>query len=709
MTAPTPGLAGRLARELGAPERAVAAAIALFDEGRTLAFVARYRKEQIRGLDEEGLRRLALGLERERRLDERRAGILAKLEERGADPAVLAAVAAAGSLAELEEIWAPWKSSRKTKADLARAAGLDRLAEALVDPRRRGDADELTREFAPTGSDHDEALAGAIEILIDRLRKDTTLRPPLLEILRRGRLTAKRKRGFDGQDRRFDELMDQAFPLDRLPGHRLLALQRGEEAGALSLTIDFDLRAATQAVARGLAPVALLRAHPELRAAVERALDKHLAPSIERELLAERRGLAEREAAEVFARNLRALLLAAPAGPRPVLALDPGFRAGCKIAALDRVGEVVETTIIHPTEPRRDEEGSTRRLVELIRRHRIELLALGNGQGSRETMAFLRARLLPALAEAGLDRPEIVLVSEAGASVWSASAEAAAELPDLDLSLRGAVSIGRRLQDPLAELVKIEPRSLGVGQYQHDVDPKLLEASLDRELECAVAAVGVDLRTASSALLARVPGLGPRLATTIVERRAAQGPPRSREELRTIKGLGPVAFENCAGFLRIKGEEALDRSGIHPESYPLVDAIAALRGLDRSSLLGRRIELDDAERADLAAFGAETVADVLRELAEPGRDPRAEFRNVRFREDVTTIGDLEPGMHLEGVVTNATDFGLFCDLGVDKDGLLHHSRLRGRPAPGPGAILRLVVLEVDQDRGRIALDLENRP
>jgi protein Tex len=714
----------RIANELGAREAQVGAAIALIDGGATVPFIARYRKEATGGLDDAQLRTLEERLSYLRELEERRAVILASIRDQGKlDDALEAQLKAADNKARLEDIYLPFKPKRRTKASLAREAGLEALAEALLcAPDRDPATSALDYVDAQKGvGDSAAALEGARAILTERFAEDADLIGALRdEMWAKGRLVARVRPGKESVGAKFSDYFAFAEKFATLPSHRILALFRAEKEEVIELAFEpeegadagsggpnlYEQRIASRfgMSDRGRAGDRWLA--DTVRFAWRTKIKVHL--SIDQRLRLWQ--AAEREAVRVFATNLRDLLLAAPAGVRATMGLDPGLRTGVKVAVVDPTGQVVAAATIYPHEPQRRWDESIATLAHLAREHHVELIAIGNGTASRETdtLAGELLRLHPAL-----ELTKIV-VSEAGASVYSASAYASQELPDLDVSLRGAVSIARRLQDPLAELVKIDPKSIGVGQYQHDVSQHLLARSLDAVVEDCVNAVGVDVNTASPPLLARVSGIGEGLAQSIVAHRNANGAFRSRQALRDVPRLGPKAFEQCAGFLRIRdGEDPLDASAVHPEAYPVVRRILAATRRELRALIGDAAVLRALAPKDFvdAKFGLPTVSDILRELEKPGRDPRPAFQAVRFRDDVKTLTDLKPGMVLEGVVTNVAAFGAFVDVGVHQDGLVHVSAMAKtfvkdpRAVVKPGDIVRVKVLKLDAARRRIALTL----
>ncbi|SCL32771.1 uncharacterized protein GA0070616_4549 [Micromonospora nigra] len=716
----------RIAEELGVAERQVRAAVELLDGGATVPFIARYRKEATGLLDDTQLRTLEERLRYLRELDERRAAVLESIRAQGKlDETLEAQIMAADSKSRLEDIYLPYKPKRRTRAQIAREAGLEPLAESLLadptqDPRTAAgafvDADRGVADAAA-------ALDGARAILIERFAEDADLIGTLREQMwSRGRLVARVRDGQETVGAKFADYFDFAEPYPKLPSHRILAMFRGEKEGVLDLTMDPEAEGDSDATPAGPTRYEAVIAGRFGVVDRGRPADRWLADTVRwawrtrilihlgADLRMRLWQAAEEEAVRVFATNLRDLLLAAPAGSRPTMGLDPGLRTGVKVAVVDATGKVVATDTIYPHEPRRQWDASIETLARLAAAHQVELVAIGNGTASRETDK-LAGDLITRFPQLKLTK---VVVSEAGASVYSASAYASQELPGLDVSLRGAVSIARRLQDPLAELVKIDPRSIGVGQYQHDLSEVKLSRSLDAVVEDCVNAVGVDVNTASAPLLTRVSGIGAGLAENIVLHRDANGPFRTRSELRKVARLGPKAFEQCAGFLRIPGgDDPLDSSSVHPEAYPVVRRILASTGQDLRSLIGRSAILRGLRATDFVddTFGLPTVTDILAELEKPGRDPRPEFRTATFVEGVEKIGDLTPGMVLEGVVTNVAAFGAFVDVGVHQDGLVHVSAMSRTFVKDPrevvksGDVVKVKVLDVDVPRKRISLTL----
>ena len=723
----------QLAAELGARPAQIDAAVALLDGGATVPFIARYRKEATQGLDDVQLRELELRLGYLRELEDRRAAVLRSVDEQGKlDPALRAAIEAATTKQALEDLYLPYKPRRRTRAMIAREAGLAPLAERLfADPLTDPSSAALAYLNADAGfADAPAVLDGVRDILAERWAEDPALVGSLREWLwSEGVLRASLVEGRNAADAevaKFRDYFDHAEPVRSMPSHRALAVFRGRAQGILDVRLLAPDEARADAkpdapIAQGRIALHLAwsdRQRPGdalIRKTIAWCWRVKLSLGLERDLFARLREEAERVAIKVFAANLRDLLLAAPAGPRVVLGLDPGIRTGCKVAVVDATGRVLATDTVFPHEPRRDWDGALHTLARLCRAHGVNLVAIGNGTASRETDR-LAAELIQRLKASACDAPvERVVVSEAGASVYSASEVASRELPELDASLRGAVSIARRVQDPLAELVKIDPKSIGVGQYQHDVSQAELARSLAAVVEDCVNAVGVDVNTASPPLLARVAGLSAGVAEAVVRWRDAHGAFRSRLQLRDVPGLGARTFEQAAGFLRIRGgDDALDASGVHPETYPLVRRMLATLGLAAGEVMGRSDVIRRLRPEAFAddRFGSITVADVLAELEKPGRDPRPDFKVARFNEGVEELRDLKPGMRLEGTVSNVAAFGAFVDLGVHQDGLVHVSQLAdrfvkdAREVVKTGDVVKVTVLEVDLARRRIALSMK---
>ncbi|TDD24326.1 Tex family protein [Nonomuraea diastatica] len=702
----------RIAAELGVRDGQVQAAVDLLDGGATVPFIARYRKEATGALDDAQLRTLEERLRYLRELEERRAAILESIESQGKlDDELREQIMAAETKARLEDIYLPYKPKRRTKAQIARELGLEPLADQLLaDPAH--DPAATAEGFVTEGvADAAAALEGARAILIERFAEDADLIGALREQLwNRGRLVSKVREGKEEAGAKFSDYFDFGEPFTKLPSHRILAMFRGEKEEILSVTLepddspDYEMRVASRFGVSDQGRPADKWLAETVRWAWRTRILVHLGIDLRMRLWQ----AAEDEAVRVFAANLRDLLLAAPAGARPTMGLDPGLRTGVKVAVVDATGKVVETATIYPHEPKRQWAESLAVLGALAQRHGVELIAIGNGTASRETdkLAGELVQHMPSVTK--------IVVSEAGASVYSASPYASQELPELDVSLRGAVSIARRLQDPLAELVKIDPKSIGVGQYQHDLAESKLSRSLDAVVEDCVNAVGVDVNTASAPLLTRVSGIGSTLAESIVRHRDANGPFRARSALKSVPRLGPKAFEQCAGFLRIRGgNDPLDVSSVHPEAYPVVRRILGAVKSDLKTLIGNTAALRSLRPDDFTddTFGLPTVTDILRELEKPGRDPRPAFKTATFKEGVEKLSDLTPGMILEGVVTNVAAFGAFVDVGVHQDGLVHVSAMSRnyvkdpRDVVKPGDIVRVKVLDVDIPRKRISLTL----
>ncbi|OHC49706.1 MAG: RNA-binding transcriptional accessory protein [Rhodobacteraceae bacterium GWF1_65_7] len=707
-----------IAREIGAQAPQVAAAIELLDGGATVPFVARYRKEATGGLDDTQLRTLAERLTYLRELEARRAAIFASVTEQGKMTDDLAAgIAKADTKAELEDIYLPFKPKRRTRAMIARENGLGPLAEAILADRSADPAKLAAGYVTEAVADVKAALEGARDIVAESLAENAELLGRLRGHMKQvAALSATVVAGKEAEGAKFSDYFAHREPWGKAPSHRVLAMLRGRNEGVLNIDLEIDADAPRgQSPAERICGAALQAGSTGagdqwLREAASWAWRVKLKTSLTLDLMGDLRERAEAEAINVFARNLKDLLLAAPAGGKATMGLDPGIRTGVKVAVVDATGKVLGTDTVYPFQPKNDLRGAQVTIAQLIAKHGVKLIAIGNGTASRETEKMV-ADLLGHLPG---EKPVKVIVSEAGASVYSASELAAKEFPGLDVSLRGAVSIARRLQDPLAELVKIEPKSIGVGQYQHDVDQHRLGRSLEAVVEDAVNAVGVDLNTASAPLLARVSGVGPSLAEAIVSHRDANGPFQTRRELLKVARLGPKAFEQAAGFLRIPaGKEPLDASSVHPEAYEVARKIVAACGRDIRSLMGDAAALKRLNPRDFidAKFGLPTVQDILAELEKPGRDPRPSFKTATFADGVEDIKDLRPGMMLEGTVTNVAAFGAFVDIGVHQDGLVHVSQLADSFVKDPhevvkaGDVVKVRVVEVDVPRKRIGLTM----
>ena len=713
-----------LATDIAAQPRQVESAIALLDEGATVPFIARYRKEITGGLDDVQLRKLEERLGYLRELEDRRAAVIDSIRSQGKlNDDLESKLQAATTKAEVEDLYLPYKPKRRTKAEIARERGLGPLAELLLTDRSQVPVEAAAAFVAGEVTDAKMALEGARDILSERFAEDAELLGRLRQHLRDKALL--KSRVFDGKQEagaKFSDYFEHQESWAKVAGHRALAMMRGrnEEVLLLEIEADADDPSPVKPVERMIAAANGIRS-ADASAADAWLMDVarwtwrvRLQTSLSVDLMLELRSRAEAEAIEVFAKNLKDLLLAAPAGSKPTLGLDPGIRTGVKVAAIDGTGKLVETATVYPFQPKNDVRGAQAEIARLIKKHGIELIAIGNGTASRETEKLV-TELLTVIPEP--QRPRKVVVSEAGASVYSASELASNEFPELDVSLRGAVSIARRLQDPLAELVKIDPKSIGVGQYQHDVDQYRLARQLDTVVEDAVNAVGVDLNLASASLLARVSGLGGSLADAIVFHRNQRGAFKSRKDLLEVSRLGPKTFEQCAGFLRIRdGAEPLDASGVHPEAYDVAQRIVKACGRDVRAVLGDSAALKklDAKQFVDERFGLPTVRDILAELEKPGRDPRPEFKTATFADGVNEVADLKPGMELEGTVTNVAAFGAFVDIGVHQDGLVHVSQLADRFVKDPhqvvkaGQIVKVRVVDVDVKRGRIALTMKSK-
>jgi len=718
---PPAPVTARIAADLQVAEHRVRAAVSLLDEGSTVPFIARYRKEATGGLDDAELRRLEERLSYLRELDERRDAVIAAIDEQGKlTPQLQSALWAADTKARVEDIYLPYKRKRRTKAQIARENGLEPLAQALLDDPARNPEETAAGYLGDEVPDAAAALDGARHILIERAGEDAELVGAVRERFWR-EATVRTEPKSDqvaaspaGQ--KFRDYFDFAEAAATMPSHRVLAVLRGEKENVLTVAFDGgedEPYEALTAATLGVDRAAVGAATPWLATTVRWAWRTKLMISATVDARLRLRRTAEEQAVEVFATNLKDLLLAAPAGTRPTLGLDPGFRTGVKVAVVDGTGKVVDTATIYPHQPANKWDQAKAILGALVARHEVDLIAIGNGTASRETDA-LAGELVAEIRTAGQRAPAKAVVSEAGASVYSASEYASHELPELDVSLRGAVSIARRLQDPLAELVKIDPKSIGVGQYQHDVTPAVLARSLDAVVEDAVNAVGVEVNTASVPLLARVSGITDSLAKAIVEHRDSAGAFTDRKGLLEVPRLGPKAFEQCAGFLRIRGGgNPLDASGVHPEAYPVVRRILDATGRELTELIGDERALAALNPADFAdeRFGVPTVTDILDELRKPGRDPRPAFETATFAQGVEKVSDLTPGMVLEGVVTNVAAFGAFVDVGVHQDGLVHVSAMSEKFVSDPhevvrsGQVVRVKVMEVDVDRQRIGLSL----
>ncbi|HFQ5085806.1 TPA: Tex family protein [Vibrio vulnificus] len=711
-----------IAQELNVRPEQVTAAVALIDDGNTVPFIARYRKEVTGGLDDTQLRNLDSRLSYLRELDDRRQTILKSIQEQGKLTAELESeILTADSKTRLEDLYLPYKPKRRTKGQIAIEAGLEPLADTLWNhPQTEPESEAIRYINADKGvEDGKAALDGARAIIMERIAEDANLLEKIRQYLNRhAEIVSRVVAGKEHEGEKFKDYFEHNEAISKVPSHRALAMLRGRNEGFLSLTLNADpqqeesvrqsycetLIADHYGVTLSSAPADNWR-----KQVISWAWRIKVSMHMETELMAAMKERAEIEAIEVFATNLKDLLMAAPAGPRATLGLDPGLRTGCKVAVVDATGKVLATDTIYPHVPQNQYDRAMQTVVALIKQHNVDLIAIGNGTASRETDAFAAD-----LIQRGNLKVQKIVVSEAGASVYSASELAAKEFPNMDVSLRGAVSIARRLQDPLAELVKIDPKSIGVGQYQHDVSQSMLAKRLDAVVEDCVNAVGVDVNTASAALLTRVAGLSTTLAQNIVDFRDEHGRFDSRTTLKKVPHLGPKAFEQCAGFLRIMdGKNPLDASSVHPEAYPVVKAIAEKNQKAVKALIGDSSFLKGLRAVDYTDehFGVPTVTDIIKELDKPGRDPRPEFKTATFAEGIHNVSDLEVGMILEGVVSNVANFGAFVDIGVHQDGLVHISALTDRFVSDPrevvkaGDIVKVKVMEVDVQRKRIALSM----
>ncbi|KTQ96018.1 transcription accessory protein [Aureimonas ureilytica] len=723
MTAPRPSIDSLIAAEIGAREAQVAAAVALLDGGATVPFVARYRKEATGGLDDAQLRTLEVRLTYLRELESRRETVLRSIREQGKlTDALSRQIEGATTRATLEDLYLPFRPKRRTRADAAREKGLGPLAETLLTDRS-ADPEALAKRFlGDQVADTKTALEGARDIVAETMAETPALVGAIrTHLVAKSRIRAKVQKGKEEAGAKFSDYFDHEEKWATAPSHRVLALLRAQKEGVISLDIEVDaddpspVKPVEAMIARqfGVKTQGGTPAERWLMDVARWAWRQKIHGSLSNEMMATMKEGADAEAIRVFSRNLKDILLAAPAGPKATMGLDPGIRTGVKVAVVDGTGRLVDTATVYPFQPRNDVAGAMMVLAGLIEKHKVELVAIGNGTASRETEK-LAADVIAKLPGV---KPTKVVVSEAGASVYSASEIASRELPGVDVSLRGAASIARRLQDPLAEIVKVDPKAIGVGQYQHDVDQPSLSRALETVVEDAVNAVGVDVNTASAALLSHVSGIGPSLADAIVAHRDKEGPFKTRRALLKVPRLGPKAFEQCAGFLRIQGgTEPLDASAVHPEAYPVARKIVEACGRDLRSLMGDGAALKklDPQRFVGDGFGLPTVRDILAELEKPGRDPRPAFRTASFAEGVNEIKDLRPGMMLEGTVTNVAAFGAFVDIGVHQDGLVHVSQISDRFVKDPadvvkaGQVVRVRVVEVDEKRKRISLSMKTQ-
>ncbi|HAS3154172.1 Tex family protein [Vibrio cholerae] len=712
----------QIAQELNVRPEQVIAAVTLIDDGNTVPFIARYRKEVTGGLDDTQLRNLDSRLAYLREMDDRRQTILKSIQEQGKlTPELEQAILSADSKNRLEDLYLPYKPKRRTKGQIAIEAGLEPLADTLwTQPNTDPESEAVKYINAEKGvADSKAALDGARAIVMERIAEDANLLEKIRQHLNRNaEIVSRVVEGKEQAGEKFKDYFDHREPISKAPSHRALAMLRGRNEGFLTLTLNADPEleeSARQSYCETLIAehygIHLSQATADAwrKQVISWAWKIKISMHMETELMSAMKERAEIEAIEVFATNLKDLLMAAPAGPRSTLGLDPGLRTGCKVAVVDATGKVLATDTIYPHAPQHQYDRAMQSIALLVKKFNVDLIAIGNGTASRETDAFAAD-----LIKRGNLKVQKIMVSEAGASVYSASELAAKEFPNLDVSLRGAVSIARRLQDPLAELVKIDPKSIGVGQYQHDVSQTLLAKRLDAIVEDCVNAVGVDVNTASAALLTRVAGLSASLAQNVVDYRDENGRFESRSALKKVPRLGPKAFEQCAGFLRIMdGKNPLDASAVHPEAYPVVKTIAEKNSKDLKALIGNTEFLRTLRAVDYTDehFGVPTVTDIIKELDKPGRDPRPEFKTATFAEGIHEVSDLEVGMVLEGVVSNVANFGAFVDIGVHQDGLVHISALTDRFISDPrevvkaGDIVKVKVMEVDVQRKRIALSM----
>ncbi len=706
--------AEQIASQLNVKPSQVTAVINLIDEGNTVPFIARYRKEMTGSLDDEQIRIIADELIRLRGLDERRTSILASIEEQGKlTDELRESINAAVSMTALEDLYAPYKKKRRTRAMLAREKGLEALAELIL-KQDSGSPEELAKQFINEQVPSiEEALQGARDIVAETISDNANVRAVTREkALKDSTVRAEKIEKAVDEKNVYESYYNFSIRVDRIQPHQILAITRGEKEGVLRVHVDVPERDWLNAIQAEFEEDIISPFAEQLELAIQDSAERLLLPAIERDVRREKGEAADNHAIQVFATNLRALLCQAPLANQVVLGLDPGFRTGCKVAVVDATGKLLDTGTIYPHEPRKDWAGSINTLQDMINRHHVTLITIGNGTASRETEK-LAAELIRDMRPSNLKpKTKYLIVNEAGASVYSASALARAEFPDLDVTIRGAVSIARRAQDPLAELVKIDPKSIGVGMYQHDVDQTALTHALDGVVESVVNSVGVDLNTASSALLTHVAGIGPKLANNIVTHRDTNGPFKSRAALRKVAGLGPKAFEQAAGFMRIRnGANPLDGSAIHPESYTIAESILVRAALTAASSLSDRVpaleSLASKTSLDILAkelnCGVPTLKDILEQLVRPGRDPRADTPAPILRSDVLKTEDLLTGMQLKGTVRNVVDFGAFVDIGVKGDGLLHKSQIPHGTILKVGDIIDVDIQKIETERGRISL------
>ena len=703
----------QIAQSLGIKPEQVRATVELLDAGNTIPFIARYRKEATQALDEIALRGIEDALGEARDLAARKTTILKTIDQQGLLTAELRSkIETCSNKVTLEDIYLPYKPKRRTRAMIARERGLQPLADLLFRQENlRTPAADALKAFIDPGKevpDAEAALQGACDIVAEQWSEDVPTRAWLSrETNETGRVVTLVKRGKQEEGKKFEMYFDYGEPLKRIPSHRFLAMKRGEDEGVLNLAVQLDDEQMVGKLQSRLVTNPRFEFREKLLQTAADCYERLLFPAVESTVMQTLKEKADEEAIRVFGQNLRELLLAPPAGPLVTIGIDPGFRTGCKLAVVDGTGKFLHHTTIYPTPPQSDIAGATAKLRELISRFDVRLIAIGNGTASRETDAFVTG-VIKSLATPIIK----ATVSESGASIYSASELAGKEYPDLDLTVRGAISIAHRLQDPLAELVKLDPKSIGVGQYQHDVNQTALRKCLDREVESCVNSVGVDVNMASAPLLSHVAGIGPALAKKIVEHRDASGPFETRKQLADVPKLGKKAFEQAAGFLRIRnGKQPLDNSAVHPESYHVVEKMAGKLGIPARQLVGNPAGVSQLKAEEFVdeRVGLPTVRDILAELAKPGRDPRSEFKAATFTDGVNEIGDLKVGMILEGVITNVTHFGAFVDIGVHQDGLIHVSQLANQFVKDPsevvavGDVVKVKVLEIDIARKRIAV------
>jgi protein Tex len=705
--------AEQISSQLHVKPSQVTAVINLLDDGNTVPFIARYRKEMTGSLDDEQIRIIADELIRLRALDERRTAILASIEEQGKLTSELReAINAALTMTTLEDLYAPYKKKRRTRAMVAREKGLEPLAELIIEQPANGSPEKIAEKFLNDQvTDVSEALQGARDIVAERISDNANIRAVVREkALKFSKIRVEKIKDVVDEKSVYQSYYEFETRVDRLQPHQTLAIARGEKEGVLRVHIDVPERDWLDAIQAEFEQDILSPFADQLELAIRDSAERLLLPAIERDVRREKGERADSHAIQVFANNLRALLSQPPLAHHIIMGIDPGFRTGCKVAVVDATGKLLDTGTIYPHEPRNDWKGAINILQDMIQRHHVTLISIGNGTASRET-----EKLVSELTR-NATQTKYLIVNEAGASVYSASALARQEFPELDVTIRGAVSIARRAQDPLAELVKIDPQSIGVGLYQHDVDQTSLAHALDGVVESVVNKVGVDVNTASPALLTHVAGVGPKLALNIVAHRDASGPFKSRAALRKVSGLGPKAFEQAAGFMRIQnGTEPLDASAIHPESYEIAEAILALAGLSVESPLNERIPALDALTAKTSPenlskelnCGVPTLKDILEQLVRAGRDPRVDAPLPILRSDVLKAGDLVTGMQLKGTVRNVVDFGAFVDIGIKQDGLLHRTQIPTGTVLKVGDILDVEILKIENERGRIALGWVN--